>query len=344
MFQFFKTVPSSCLPTVIRSSYFLYDIFSSGLASPCGMILSGCRSMRNVATHSAVCTSSAFTCAFQNLLKTYKNAVTPCYQILFGDISVGNEVRQATLFSFLSSFFDAMKNKASNVMFVNNNDGNDDASSGGKGGRGGGSKGKGSGSGNGNGSRTGRGAGTGTGLRAGTGLGPERGRNAGMGAGIWGKNGVQLTGGQLKQKAPTYGTTTSSKSIFASLFGQPQSGNDIKSTSIKIQENKNMRKKGVAAVGLLCALFLIPSGRLNILGNGDGNENQNSQKILTQSSLSSNSKKLITTHNVINKAKKNSNTVSTKTAFQNLLNNFIANRKSPENIPAGCPLRRAGFF
>lgn len=294
--------------------------------------------MRNVATHSAVCTSSAFTCAFQNLLKTYKNAVTPCYQIFFGDGSVGSGVRQATLFSFLSSFFDTMKNKVSNVMFVNNNDGNDDASSGGRGG----SKGKGSGSGNG--SRTGSGAGTGTGLRAGTGLGSGRGRNAGMGAGTWGKNGLQLTGSQLKRRAPTHSTTTSSKTIFASIFGQSQSVNDIKQTSMKIQEDKNMRKKGVAAVGLLCALFLIPSGRLNILGNGNGDDNQNSQKILTQSSLSSNSKKLITTHNVINKAKKNSNTVSTKIAFQNLINNFIANRKSPENIPAGCPLRRAGFF
>ena len=312
------------------------------MASPFGMILSGCRSVRNVATHSAVCTSSAFTCAFNNLLKTYKNAVTPCYQIFFGDSSVGSEVRQATLFSFLSSFFDDMKNKASNVMFIHNND---DTSSGGRGGGGGGSKAGGKGSGSGNRSRTGKGAGTGTGL------GSERGRSAVMGAGTWGNNGLQPNGSQLKRKAPAYSTTTPLKTIFASLFGQSQSASDKKSSSIKIQKEKNMRKKGVAAIGLLCALFLIPSGRLNLLGNGNGNgdenQNQNSQKIRTQSSTpsnSKNSKKLITKLDVINKTKKNSNSISTKIAFQNLIKNFIANRKNPENIPAGCPLRRAGFF
>lgn len=314
MFQFFKSVPSSCLPTVIRSSYFLYDIFSSGLASPCGMVVSGCRSLRNVATHSAVCSSTALTSAFQNLLKTYKNAVNPCYRILFGHSGVGGAVGQTGLFPLLSSFFSTVKSKASSVIFVDNDAGSDDMD--GKGSRGG--------------------TGTGSGRWAGQGTQSGRGRGAGTGYGTGSGAGGRS---QLRRSAPTYATTQPPRSIFSTA--SRQSIYDIK----PVKEKKNMRRKGAVAFGLLCALFFIPGGRLN-MGNGD----ENSQKILTQpsnlkaSTSTSTSKSLITSNNVLKKSTPKKNTISKTVAFKNLINNFIANRKSPENIPAGCPLRRAGFF
>lgn len=297
MFQFFKSVPSSCLPAVIRSSYFLYDIFSSGLASPCGMVVSGCRSVRNVATHSAVCSSSALSTVLQTMLKTYKNAVTPCYRLLFGHSGVGGVVGQTGLVSLLSSFFSIMKNKASNVIFVDNDAGSDDMS--GKGSKGG--------------------------------TGSRRGRGAGTGYGVGGKS-------QLRRAAPTYATTQPPRSIFSTVSRQSIYG--IK----PVKGKKHMRRKGVVAFGLLCALFFIPGGKLN-MGNGE----ESSQKILTQpsnlktSTSTPTSKSLITSNNFLKKSPKK-NTISKSAAFKNLINNFIANRKSPENIPAGCPLRRAGFF
>lgn len=281
IFNLSKNVPKSCLLSIAKSSYFLYDIFSSGLASPCGMLVGSCRSMATVLSVGSASayrhSSSAFTLTLQSILKTYKNVVSSCLYAIFSGFNSGGAGFQgistgcSSLFTLLLSLFKFLRSKCFRMIFANY-----EAAGG-------------SGSGPGSGSRE---------------APPESQLKP------WTKG---------SRSAPSKTILITEQPTFASL-------------PLRQEKKRGNRKAGFAALGLLCALFVVAPGKSRTFI-----EPIRTSEALVSSTTTTSSTPTIT-------QKKSRKRVSLSDAFSNLVRNSLENRKNPKDIPAGCPLRRAGFF
>ena len=279
-FQFLRSVPTECLSTVFKSSSFLYDIFSSGLASPCGMFVSGCGSLATLLSFGATSTyhnsSNAFTFAMQSIFKTYKNVVSSCLLAIFGTFNmVGGGFKGITtgchsLYSLFFSFFKFFRSQCFQMLFVNS-----DTSS------------------------------------PSTGPPPPK--------------------SQLKKWQKGSGTAPS-KTIFMPPQQHQPPPRQMQQQAMKSRPvNERKRAKGgVAVAGLFFAVLLFAPGRKF---NTIFSEPVGTQPVPAYAMASSNSN-----------APPPSAVATGVGALKSLIDNFMAARKIPRDIPAGCPLRRAGFF
>jgi hypothetical protein len=277
IFKFSKNVPKSCLLSIAKTSYFLYDIFSSGLASPCGMLVGSCSSIAtvlSVGTTSAYRhSSSAFTLALQSIFKTYKNVVSSCLFAIFGGFNLvgggfqGISTGCSSFFTLLFSLFKFLRSSCFRMIFANSN------------------------------------AAGGSGPGSGSGQAPPK--------------------SQLKKWTKGSGSAPT-KTIL--IMEQPT----YASLPLQQERESGGKKAGIAALGLLCALFVIAPGKSRTF----------IEPIQTSAALVSSTTTTSSTSTISKKSK----TGISKSAFSNLIRNFMENRRNPKDIPAGCPLRRAGFF
>ena len=282
MIKFSKGVPKSCLLSIAKTSYFLYDIFSSGLASPCGMLVGSCSALATVlgvGTASAYRhSSSAFTLALQSIFKTYKNVVSSCLFAIFGGFNLvgggfqGISTGCSSFFTLLFSLLKFLRSSCFRMIFANSN------------------------------------AADGSGPGSGSGQAPPK--------------------SQLKKWTKGSGSAPT-KTIF--VMEQPT----YASLPLQKERESGGKKAGVAALGLLCALFIVAPGKSRTFI-----EPIQTSVAMVSSTTSSTSS---TSTSTISK-KKPKTGISKTDAFSNLIKNFMANRRNPKDIPAGCPLRRAGFF
>lgn len=287
VFQFSKNVPKSCLLSIAKTSYFLYDIFSSGLASPCGMLIGSCSSIASVlgaGTASAYRhSSSAFTLALQSILKTYKNVVSSCLFAIFGGFNaVGGGFRGistgcSSFFTLLLSLLKVLRSNCFRMIFAD--------------------------------SSTAGGSGPGSGSRSGS------------------RSGQAPPKSQLKKWTKGSGLAPTKTVI---MTGQPTA---YGSMPLQKERENGGKKAGIAALGFLCALFVVAPGKSRTF----------IEPIQTSLAVPSSSTSSSSSSTVISK-KKEKTGISKSDAFSNLVKNFMANRRNPKDIPAGCPLRRAGFF
>ena len=121
IFKILKNAPKSFLPNMILMTSFLYDIFSSGLASPFGMMKSGFIALSTIVNKGGIQ-------LFDILLKSSKNTINHYFKVVFEcgklltfswtSVTDGFGKNFGAFFLILGSFLGNMKGNFSRALFV----------------------------------------------------------------------------------------------------------------------------------------------------------------------------------------------------------------------------------
>ena len=326
LFQVMKNGPKSFLPNMIKFSYFLFDLFSAGLASPSGMMGNVFRILTQLVTlgYLSSCQQTSFICkttynillkSYQNMIKSYFTALFNCGQFFTGGPNgfmgyKGITRNCLTVLSIFFTFFDSLQKKVFDMIFIDSN------------------------------------------------LAPGGGGDGGGGgikiekqSAIY-KNNSPIK--KINKEINAIVNTNTNANIIEKQNVLYQS--EISNVQIIKNRNKNVNRSYLTTAGLFAAFFLLsPSSKKIIPGFSEIRERIQVNSV--QSSLSKSTEEL-SRHILKQKSKQNNSffqnfqksvfdfTNSVKgIATNNIFYTYILkNKKLNEEIPSGCPLRRMGLF
>ena len=323
LFQIMKNGPKSILPNMIKSSYFLFDLFIAGLASPSGMMGNGFRILTQIATlgYLSTCQQTSIICkttynillkSYQNMIKSYFSALFHCGQFFIGGPNgflgyKGMAQNCLTVLSIFFTFFGTLQKKVFDMIFIDSN------------------------------------------------LAPGGGGDGG-GGGI--KRNKQSS--IYKNNSPIKKINKEMDAVMNANIIEKQNvlyQSEISNVQIIKNKSKNINRSYLSTAGLFAAFFLLsPSSKKIIPGFSEIRERIQANSV--QTSLSKSTEEL-SRHILKQKSKQNNNFFQNvqKSIFDLIItpirgittNNVIysyvlKNKKLNEEIPSGCPLRRMGLF
>ena len=337
LFKLLKNGPKTFLPNMMKFSSFLFDLFRAGLASPGGMLRNGLTLLAQIVTLSYLssCRETSIVCktiyniilkSYKNMLKSSLSTLVNCGTFLFGGTNgllgflgyKGITRKYFALLSIFLTFFDSLQKNLFDMIFIDSN-----LSSGGGGGGGGSS-------------------------------GDNKMRS-------------KFQSNLYKNNSPVQYLNKNENKNLNLNFNEYEYENLIPKKNILYQSEinniqiskskvKRINKSYLSTAGLFAAFFLLsPSSKKIIPGFSEIRERMKVNSV--QTSLSKSSEKL-TQHIIKQKSKKNVNLliILQKNIFafnsvvrniftNNVVSNYLLkNKKLNEEIPSGCPLRRAGLF